>query len=861
MASFLARENLTREEASVRAGLLSPAGAEPITIAAVIDLRDAKDLQTSTFPVTTTITFACSTPGAETFVDFINAGVDEVVLNGTALDLAEHVGPARIRLPELKAHNTVVITGHARYSSSGEGMHRYQDPADQQIYLYTQYEPADARRVIACFEQPDLKAKFDFTLIGPDDWVLASNMEPVRRSQSTAGSVEVKFGTTALMSSYITTLLAGPYAEFTDSHGSIPLALYCRQSLRDRFDHERLFRWTKLGLDFFEEYFDYPYPWGKYDQAFVPEYNLGAMENPGLVTFNDRLVFEPGATHTEWESLATVLMHEMSHMWFGDLVTMRWWDDLWLKESFADYMGTLAVVEAVPEFASAWVSFAVRRKAWAYEQDQLPTTHPIVADIPDLEAAKQNFDGITYAKGASVLKQLVAYVGPAAFQEASRQYFKKHAWGNTTLRNFLTELSSASGRNMSQWAQDWLTTCGVQSLAIRDGHVEQSGTDPCSGAQSLRPHTLKVGVFDTGTSPYLRVGTHEVTLESAKTAIPGFSSRASVLTLPNDEDLTYAKISFADTELSSVLTGVTEDELANATIWAGLWNMVRDAELPAVSYIKTALELLPQLQPITLFTAVNNNIITALERYVVPCDRGNASSAVAQNLLQMLPALSQEEQMTAAKTIVAAAQCTDLADQWLEELLQTPVGEKLGSVTSTDGLRWSALTAFARQGAATEEELASFRAQRPNTATEVGFAMACAAIPTPEAKEAAWQRIFSGTLSNELLSATITGFQCAEPELLQAYHDQYLSWIGPAWEQHSIGIATRMVAGLFPRTLDSRLGDDHVNPVVLKTQAWLEEHPDAPQALRRIVTEELDQARRTLRVLRVAAPYPGPYSI
>lgn len=854
--SELSKHNLTRAEASERASLLRVCGADTIAIDAVVDLRNATDLEAATFPVTTTLTFSCAEPGAATFIDFINAGVDRILLNGHELDPAEYAGAARIWLPDLAATNTVQISGHAYYSSSGEGLHRYRDPADGNIYLYTQYEPADARRVFACFEQPDLKASYSFTVKGPAEWVLASNTEPIRKSALEGGMVEVKFASTAPMSSYITTLLAGPYTTFTDEHRGISLALLCRASLAARFDHQRLFHWTKAGLDFFEEFFDYPYPWGKYDQAFVPEYNLGAMENPGLVTFNDRLVFESGATHAEWEALANVLMHEMSHMWFGDLVTMQWWDDLWLKESFADYMGTLAIAEALPEFASAWVSFAVRRKAWAYEQDQLPTTHPIVADIPDVEAAKQNFDGITYAKGAAVLKQLVAYVGPEAFREASRAYFREHAWGNTTLQDFLGVLSEASGRDMQAWAQAWLHTCGVQELSVERGILTQQGIDPCSGVESVRPHTLRVAQYDTTFTPYRRVQAVTVNLDDATLPLGLPGTAENTLTLPNDEDLTYAKISFSGQDLQDVLTGVTEDELANATIWAGLWNMVRDARLPAASFIRAALTLLPQLQPVTLFNMVNTNIVTAMERFVVPCDRGNAAGAVATNLLSLLPSLDDQEQMIAARTLTATGRCTDVADEWLEQLLDTPVGEKLGRITSTDALRWSALLGLSTQGAANIEELEKYRALRPNTTTEVGFAAAAAAIPTAEAKRGAWQRIFSGTLSNELLSATITGFRSANAELLADYDAQYFDWIGSAWQQHSIGLATRMVRGMFPTNLDSRLGDENKNPLVLTAADWLAKNAAAPAALRRIVLEELDEARRTLRVLTVAVPDP-----
>jgi aminopeptidase N len=465
----VSHENLQRSEAAARSALISTTSYD-----VSLDLRQAPDPEVAGYPSRSMINFTAQ-PGASTFLDFIGT-VDSVFLNGKGLRVEAVVDGARIRLDNLQAENQVTVTGTALYSRSGEGMHRFVDPADGQCYLYTQYEPADARRVFANFEQPDLKAPYTFHVMAPAHWHVASNGAEVNRTLLTSDPATARwdFATTEPMSTYITTVLAGPYFKVEDRWQAalddgtsldVPLALYCRASLADSFDADELFRLTKSGLDFFNRLFDYPYPWGKYDQAFVPEYNLGAMENPGLVTFTESYVFTSRATDAQYQARANTLLHEMAHMWFGDLVTMQWWDDLWLKESFADYMGTLGVDQATV-WDTAWVNFANKRKAWAYVQDQLPTTHPIVADIPDLEAAKQNFDGITYAKGASVLKQLVAYVGFEAFIAGSREYFRKHAYGNTSLADLLAALSTASGRDLAGWAQQWLQTSGISTLAL-----------------------------------------------------------------------------------------------------------------------------------------------------------------------------------------------------------------------------------------------------------------------------------------------------------------------------------------------------------------------------------------------------------
>ena len=466
----MSNQNLSRDEAAARAALITTHSYD-----VSLDVRQAADPNVAGYTSRSIISFSASEPGATTFVDFIAGSVHSVFLNGKGLAVADVVDGSRIRLENLQPENQVTITGTALYSTSGEGMHRFVDPADGQCYLYTQYEPADARRVFANFEQPDLKAEFTFHVMAPSDWQVSSNGAEVLRTQLTSDPATSRwdFAPTKAMSTYITTVLAGPYFKAEDAwRGTladgtvldVPLALYCRASMAASFDTDALFRLTRNGLSFFNELFDFPYPWGKYEQAFVPEYNLGAMENPGLVTFTESYVFTSRAADSQYQARANTLLHEMAHMWFGDLVTMKWWDDLWLKESFADYMGTLGV-DRTTDWDTAWVNFANNRKAWAYVQDQLPTTHPIVADIPDLEAAKQNFDGITYAKGASVLKQLVAYVGFEAFIAGSRQYFRDHAYGNTTLAELLAALSAASGRDLSEWARQWLQTSGISTLS------------------------------------------------------------------------------------------------------------------------------------------------------------------------------------------------------------------------------------------------------------------------------------------------------------------------------------------------------------------------------------------------------------
>ena len=544
-------ENLTREEARQRAALVTVEGYD-----VSLDLRSATQPRETTFRSVTTIRFRCARPGAATFVDLVAPAVDAVVLNGRRLDPSEVFDGARITLDGLAESNELTVDARCAYSRTGEGMHRFADPEDGRVYLYTQYEPADARRVFANFEQPDLKAPFGFSVTAPEDWTVISNGELARQD----GEIR-RFARTRPISTYITAVVAGPYHVVRDRYTralpdgtvlEIPLGALCRASLARHFDAADIFAVTRQGLDFFHDHFDFPYPFGKYDQAFVPEYNIGAMENPGCVTFREEYVFRGKVTQASYEHRANVILHEMAHMWFGDLVTMDWWDDLWLKESFADFMGALSLVEAT-RFTDGWITFANRRKAWAYRADQLPSTHPVTADIRDLQDAKLNFDGITYAKGASVLKQLVAYVGRDAFLEGARRYFKRHAWGNTRLADLLAVLEETSGRDLAEWSAAWLETAGVNTLTPQvsygaDGRVAELAVVQEAGPAHprLRPHRVAVGLYRRGPKGAIeRYARAELDVRGPRTVVAELAgAERPELILVNDEDLTYCKVRF-----------------------------------------------------------------------------------------------------------------------------------------------------------------------------------------------------------------------------------------------------------------------------------------------------------------------------
>ncbi|WP_255770201.1 aminopeptidase N [Pseudarthrobacter sulfonivorans] len=866
----MSHENLQRSEAAQRSALITTHSYD-----VSLDVRQAADPDVAGYTSRSIITFSAAEPGPgltrSTFLDFICGEVHSVLLNGDQLPVADIVEGSRIRLDNLQAENQVTVTGTALYSRSGEGMHRFVDPADGQCYLYTQYEPADARRVFANFEQPDLKAEFTFHVTAPSGWTVASNGAEAARTPLTSDPDTSRwdFATTRPMSTYITTVLAGPYFKAEDHWSAtlddgtrleVPLALYCRASMAESFDPAVLFDLTKNGLEFFNRLFGFPYPWGKYDQAFVPEYNLGAMENPGLVTFTENYVFTSRATDAQYQARANTLMHEMAHMWFGDLVTMQWWDDLWLKESFADYMGTLAVDRAT-EWKTAWVNFANKRKAWAYVQDQLPTTHPIVADIPDLEAAKQNFDGITYAKGASVLKQLVAYAGFDAFIAGSRQYFRDHAYGNTTLADLLSALSAASGRDLAGWAAQWLQTSGIPTLALEvtadDGvltgaAIVQDALDPVTGREELRPHRLRVGLYNfDGDGALVRTGSIETDAAGRRTEVPGLAGQPRpALLLLNDDDLTYAKVRLDPQSEATVLASLDRiaDPMARALCWTALWNSARDAESPATRYVHAVMAFGPAETGIGVLLNILENAETAVEHYTPVTERDTVRrdflTAAARQLELAAPA--SDHQLGWARTVAAVSRRDDAFLPLLKGLLEG-TAEVDGLAVDAE-LRWNIWRALAAHGQATAEELDAELARDTTASGRAGRATALAARPDADVKAAAWDEAVHGTeLSNQLLSATITGFTTAAPVLLEPYVEPYFDCLREVWENRSIEIASRIVRGLFPAAQDLPAGTlPAQHPVVQRTDAWLAANADAPRALRRIVVEQRDHLVRAL---------------
>ncbi|ALX66862.1 aminopeptidase N [Microbacterium sp. XT11] len=819
--------NLTREETAARSAAVSVR-----SIRVELDLTGAPERARTGFPTTTTLDFDAT--ASETWLDFIGESVDRVVLNGQ--DVPVEYDGARVVLRGLGAANTVTVHATASYSRSGEGLHRFHDPADGETYLYTQYEPADSRRVMACFEQPDIKAAYTFVVDAPAGWEVLSNQVPAAVDRG-LGVQRVEFAPTLPISSYITSVAAGPYVRIDGrwerGEQSVDLGLFARRSLAQHLEAEEILEITRQGLDFFDEVFAFPYPWGKYDQIFVPEYNLGAMENPGLVTFTEAYVSRGAATDAQRAARANTILHEMAHMWFGDLVTMKWWDDLWLKESFADYMGAHASAAAT-RFRDAWVKFAASRKAWAYQQDQLPTTHPIVADIVDLEAAKLNFDGITYAKGAAVLKQLVAFVGDEAFFEGARRYFAANAFGNTTLEDFLVQLSDVSGRDMTAWSRSWLETTGVSTLSLV--HDAEAGewmlhqTDP-------RPHRLRIGLYRRDGQRIVRRDQISLDISDERTPI---TLDDADLVLVNDDDLTYAKTRLDDRSLTTVEESLSDidDELARALVWSSLWNATRDGELDATRYLAIVRRHAPREANIGLLSGVLPNAAFALRHYVADARREAEQRAWAETTWHALNGADpgSDAQLSWARALATASAFDDVRHEEVRSLLEGRAPE--GLVVDPD-LRWQLLTALVSTGHASALDVTAELERDDTGSGRTAARRALASRPDRDVRAAAWDAAWNDlTLSNDHLDAEIGGFRAGgRRDLIAEFDGEYFRRILEAWQTRSIELAQRLVVGLFPAS-DS----------VAQVDKWLAENESAPAALRRIVVEQRDHLARDLRV-------------
>ena len=827
--------NLTREQARARAELLHVTSYD-----VELDLTDGLGQPGErTFRSRTLVRFDCLRPGAQTFIDVIADRFHQVRLNGAAVDVSEYTTRAGITLTGLAEHNELVVDADLLYTNTGEGLHRFIDPVDKAVYLYSQFETADAKRMYACFDQPDLKAEFTLTVTAPEDWEVVSNARVTGTEPAPDGGKVVRFATTRRLSPYVTALVAGPYHKATDTHDGIDLGVYCRRSLGEHLDAAHIFEVTRQGFDWYHENFDYRYPFGKYDQLFVPEFNAGAMENAGCVTITEEYVFRSKTTDYAYERRAETLLHEMAHMWFGDLVTMRWWDDLWLNESFATFISVLCQTRAT-RWTHAFTTFANVEKTWAYRQDQLPSTHPIACDIPDMQAVEVNFDGITYAKGAAVLKQLAAYVGTPAFLAALRTYFRRHEYGNTTLADLLRALEETSGRDLSDWSAQWLETAGINAVKPEytvdaEGRftsfaVLQSAPTEVSADNVLRSHRLAVGLY-AGT-PLRRVHRVELDLTGERTEVPALVGLPRPdLVLVNDDDLTYCKIRLDERSLAAVRDRIGElaESLPRALCWTAAWDMTRDGEMPARDYLRLVLSGIDRETDIGVVQSLHNHARAALAWYADPAWAPTGWRILADRALSALRAATRgsDHQLAWARVFAHAAR----DPEHLAVLAGLLDGSRTveGLTVDTD-LRWLLLHGLVANGAAGPEEITA-ELVRDHTATGQQHAATARALqPSTQAKAEAWREATENDmLPNSINEAVIRGFaHPAQTELLRPYVELYFEMVGDVWKRRTSESAQRVVVGLYPALVEPS--------VVEATDAYLAEH-DVPPPLRRLMLE------------------------
>ena len=841
--------NLTRDEALARAGVIS----EVIRYDIELDLTRGD----TDFGSRTRVEFTAA-PGGAAFADLVSTNVRSIKLNDRDLDPGAHHQDSRISLDDLAEHNVLEVDADCQYMHTGEGLHRFVDPADGKAYTYSQFEVPDARRVYTTFEQPDLKSTFTLTVKAPKGWKVFSNA-PTPSPEEDGDSWTYRFATTEKMSTYITAVVAGPYEGVTDTLTSsdgrtIDLGVYCRASVLEHLDADAIIDITRKGFEFFEDAYGIAYPFTKYDQVFVPEYNAGAMENAGCVTFRDAYVFRTRPTEAQLESRANTILHELAHMWFGDLVTMKWWNDLWLNESFAEFMSHLALAEAT-KYTEGWTGFMVR-KDWGLKQDQLPTTHPITAQIRDLADVEVNFDGITYAKGASVLRQLVSYVGRDAFFAGLHEYLTAHSYANATLADLLGELEKASGRDLAAWSKVWLEEAGVTLLrpsveTDEEGRITRLSIEQeaFSEGASLRPHRLAVAGYSLDGESLQRVFHEELDVDGASTGVPSADGMARPdFILVNDGDLPYAKIRLYEDSLAFAVANITRftDSLTRGVVMAAAWDMTRDGQMKARDYLNLALTAVPAETNMQLLTLTLRHIDEAVRTFVAPDARAEAAETVGRRLL-LLARTARSGSDAQRMLVAAAARNASNAEQFEAIKALYDGSATLEGLELDVDLQWSLLIALVRGGVAGDAEIDA-REQEDDTMTgRQNAAAARAARDDAAVKEQVWEQVLGDkSIPNDTRWAMVSGFWAqarTTPSLYEPYVERYFAALAQVWEENTFHTAEDLTTLLFPSDLAGYApGVD----VVRAGHEWIDAHPEAPAGAVRIIRERIDVCERQM---------------
>jgi aminopeptidase N len=848
MLTGQARDVLSQTEAAARAARVNNADYR-------LDLELTAGL--ATYRGEATLSFAMTGEGP-LFLDFRGRTIEQLEINGHTAE-PDWTG-YRLTLPGelLREENVVRVRYLNDYDTTGDGFHRFVDPEDNAEYVYTNFEPYEAHRLFPCFDQPDIKGRYTVTVVAPAEWQVVANAPLSESAPADEGRTRHQFAQTERFSTYLMALIGGPYAVRRTEHKGLGLGLYARRSMEHLLADQaaEIFELTTQGLDFYAEQFDQPFPFAKYDQVFVPEYNSGAMENVGCVTYNEAHLFRDPPTLNERLNRAETFLHELAHMWFGNLVTMRWWNDLWLNESFATYVSYVTMVEAT-RFTNAWKVFAADIKRWAYQQDQLPTTHPISGEAADTEIAFLNFDGITYGKGASVLKQLVKYLGRDAFRDGVRLYFRRHAWGNATLGDFLACLEEASGQRLDEWARLWLETASLDTLAAKwlpDGDrlaqltVEQTAPE---AYPYLRPHALEV-TLGRSTPGGLEIAALPVLVTGASVSVPDAQGRPlPELVFPNHGDHAYAKVQLDAASLGFVRRNLAnvDDALLRELLWMSLWEMVRDRQLRSTAYLAISRERLGGEQDLDILETVLGRATLSIARYVPEAVREQQAHTWFEFALANVAQSQGDRQiMWARSAITVAASAADVA-----RLADLASGrDRIEGFELDQEMRWSIAVkqvAFGLPGAdaALQHEAARDRSDRGHRA----ILRAEASRPTAQAKADAWQRIHGqGYGSFHLTRAAMMGFFWPQQEsLVEPYADQFFEKVRDVFSTRDHPFARSYLLAMYP----SYRGD----PAVLeRSQQLLADLNGHLPTLKRQLAEVADELDRQIKVRAYAE---GPH--
>jgi aminopeptidase N len=846
MEIALEHDRLTQEEARRRAEVISDVRYE-----LHLDLESGA----KTYAGDCTIRFTRE-GGGETFLDFTGSVIERFVVNDVEHDPVWRENRLALAAEWLAPVNEIRIQYVNSYDHSGEGFHQFVDPEDDAEYLYTQFEPFSAHRMFPCFDQPDLKATYELAVTAPPDWLVMTASRPVGTDTAADGRTRHAFETTVPFSTYLLSVVAGPYRSVTSDHNGIPLGLYCRASLVDYLDADDLLTLTAAGIDFFGEFFGHPYPFTKYDQIFVPEFNWGGMENVGNVTYSDRYLFRDPPTETQRLGRVEVFLHELAHMWFGDLVTMEWWNDVWLNESFATYMAYLGI-ERVTEFSDGWQDFQADMKLWAMEEDQLPTTHRIADHVPTTDETFLNFDGITYGKGASALKQLVAAIGEETFRTGMRAYFARFAYGNATLSDFLTTVGEGSGTDLRAWSAAWLETPSLNTLSVEwsssDGELRTMRLlqDSPAAYPVARPHVTDVAIVREAADA-LEIESHRVEISEAEQPMPLVGGAAPVLVFPNHGDHTYAKITLDPVSLDFAQHRLDEivDPLLRQQLWTALWDMVRDQRFSSNDYLELVEAKLVTESNLHIIKVVTNTATAAIHRYVPETRRIAETSRF----------------VAAGRRALDAAPPGDPRVLWLRAVLrvaETPadlavVSEVVDGESGVEGLpidqdmRWALAVRTSAAGGEDAADRAEREAARdPSDRGRQSLLSVQTAVPSEASKEEAWARIHGdGYGSLQLDRAAMAGFNWAsQAELLKPYVGMFFDSLAGIFETREHEAAKAYFSGLAPRY--------RVDEGAIRRARAVLDHVDGPPQLERLLIELVDRQERALAVRRFADTDPS----